>query len=524
MKIAFSYFRSSLLILTATLLFSCGKELPNYPASSWTKPVPQGEVDAPRSFPNVDSLVRTAGIMATVHSSVTRQLREGLTETDMDITLSNGKNNHLYIMAVDLKDKNISMKMAVPGNPVSTPATWPHKTLTDLAAEIENDSTGVAGMVNADFWDTSTMIPRGAVISDGKELKRDFQPAYSKQGISFVGVKNDGSMVIDNSSAFGSFSKDLAQACGSGIRLVKYGRDLVNSTGPDTDREPRTAVGYTADNYAFLLCVDGRYGTISEGMTMDDMGSIFHALKCREAVNLDGGGSTQMLRSPGAGVYEICNRPSDGTQRPVANAWAVVYKKSAGDQPAPALTIRELGNGLKGLLAEWENGAAISVDTSITIGIRTLKLNEIWELAAIGIMNMVTREGASVFPEASNVPVHTLDNGVGLDSALPAPSFIQFGLNPWLENGTLSINELNPMRLEPLVRLLTWQLKKGPDVGNIPNYSELGNYGIDGFSGQICAIRTLVIMARFYKDLLDGDVSSGVYTYMKDRAINPDLP
>ena len=101
MKIAFPSFRSSLLILTTALLFSCGKELPNYPASSWTKPVPQGEVDAPRSFPNVDSLVRTAGIMATVHSSVTRQLREGLTETDMNITLSSGKNNHLYITPVE---------------------------------------------------------------------------------------------------------------------------------------------------------------------------------------------------------------------------------------------------------------------------------------------------------------------------------------------------------------------------------------------------------------------------------------
>jgi exopolysaccharide biosynthesis protein len=60
-------------------------------------------------------------------------------------------------------------------------------------------------------------------------------------------------------------------------------------------------------------------------MMMDDMGSIFAALGCQDAVNLDGGGSTQMLiRNPSDGSFKICNHPSDGSERAVIDAWAIV--------------------------------------------------------------------------------------------------------------------------------------------------------------------------------------------------------
>src|SRR5690348_18071960 len=40
-----------------------------------------------------------------------------------------------------------------------------------------------------------------------------------------------------------------------------------------------------------------------------------------DALNLDGGGSTAMaVRAPGDGLVSIANRPSDGTERPVANS------------------------------------------------------------------------------------------------------------------------------------------------------------------------------------------------------------
>ena len=102
---------------------------------------------------------------------------------------------------------------------------------------------------------------------------------------------------------------------------------LVNSSG----RDPRTAIGYTSDNIVWMLAVDGRHGTT--GMTYAEMASIFKGLGCEAAVNLDGGGSTEMLvRNPETGTIDICNWPSDptdgegGQERPRLNAWAVVKK------------------------------------------------------------------------------------------------------------------------------------------------------------------------------------------------------
>ena len=97
------------------------------------------------------------------------------------------------------------------------------------------------------------------------------------------------------------------------------------------DRDPRTAIGYTPDDVVWILVVDGRHGT--SGMTYAEMASIFHALGCEAAVNLDGGGSTQLLvRNPQTGRIGLRNWPSDphngfgGRERPRLNAWTIVKR------------------------------------------------------------------------------------------------------------------------------------------------------------------------------------------------------
>ena len=59
-------------------------------------------------------------------------------------------------------------------------------------------------------------------------------------------------------------------------------------------------------------------------MTYDEMGSIFVALGCKKAVNLDGGGSTQMLvRDPQTLATSLVNKPSDQKPRAVVNGWTL---------------------------------------------------------------------------------------------------------------------------------------------------------------------------------------------------------
>jgi len=112
---------------------------------------------------------------------------------------------------------------------------------------------------------------------------------------------------------------------GSGLILVSRGAEVKEFS--DESREPRTAIGYTADNYLFLLVADGRNPGIAEGLTHNDMAGIFASLGCMGAVNVDGGGSAQMLvRDAETGAYGICNKPSDGAERPVIDGWAVMKR------------------------------------------------------------------------------------------------------------------------------------------------------------------------------------------------------
>lgn len=73
-----------------------------------------------------------------------------------------------------------------------------------------------------------------------------------------------------------------------------------------TGRQPRTAIGRTADGQGMLVTVDGRQSGWSTGLSVGELADTMLALGAVDAVNLDGGGSTTM--TVGA---RIRNRPSE---------------------------------------------------------------------------------------------------------------------------------------------------------------------------------------------------------------------
>jgi len=93
----------------------------------------------------------------------------------------------------------------------------------------------------------------------------------------------------------------------------------------NTDRHPRTAAGRRADGTVILLVADGR-SEQAAGLTMAELQQVMTALGCRDAINLDGGGSSAMVVRG-----KVVNHPSDnkrfdaGGERVVANAICVSY-------------------------------------------------------------------------------------------------------------------------------------------------------------------------------------------------------
>ena len=86
-----------------------------------------------------------------------------------------------------------------------------------------------------------------------------------------------------------------------------YWKEVFDGGGiAGTSRQPRTAIGATADGKLILLVCDGRNMRGSAGFTLAELADKLIALGAVDAVNLDGGGSSTMV-SDG----KVLNRPSD---------------------------------------------------------------------------------------------------------------------------------------------------------------------------------------------------------------------
>jgi hypothetical protein len=98
-------------------------------------------------------------------------------------------------------------------------------------------------------------------------------------------------------------------------RHAVNGRVVVpTGSGSFYDRNPRTVVGTIGTRQVVIVTIDGRQPS-SVGTTMSETAAVVGSLGLRQAVNLDGGGSTTMsVRG------ELVNQPSGTAERPVADA------------------------------------------------------------------------------------------------------------------------------------------------------------------------------------------------------------
>ena len=181
---------------------------------------------------------------------------------------------------------------------------------------------------------------------------------------------------------------------------------------------------------------------------------------------------------------------------------------------------------------------------TMTVGGVTYTSAQAWEIAIKGLMNMVTSEGeAGLAAMDDRNKAFTLADNKGLDQAIPSNTAgCAWGKTPWYEgdnsgNVLVTYNgaEIKEVGLDFLVKLCAWHEVRAfiktsgntSPLGYIGNFQQFGTTSsyliLDGYSGQICSMRELLILARLYKSLLDNNVTSNVYTYLKDKKFDFDL-
>lgn len=144
----------------------------------------------------------------------------------------------------------------------------------------------------------------------------------------------DGWPVLSPSATFPDEAVDpqYYSAVGGGPVLVKDGKTIINFLMEDdvymanfelfpddifhkTTRQPRTAIGRTADGKVVLMVVDGRNSGVSEGVVLTDLARLMRGVGCVDVMNLDGGGSSVFCAGQD---LTILNRPSSsGAERAV---------------------------------------------------------------------------------------------------------------------------------------------------------------------------------------------------------------
>ena len=184
----------------------------------------------------------------------------------------------------------------------------------------------VLGGVNADFFSLRTGTPTNLLVING--TMRTPPIAQPVLAIDSSGAARIGLFTLEG-GALRPFHP--LQAVGGRPVLA---RDSAIAAEVDTfgsagfrGPNPRTAAGLSRDGRHLILAViDGRTAH-DAGMTLRETAELMLALGARDAINLDGGGSTTMVVADpdSAGRLRIVNHPSDrGGERAVGDGLAVV--------------------------------------------------------------------------------------------------------------------------------------------------------------------------------------------------------
>jgi exopolysaccharide biosynthesis protein len=179
--------------------------------------------------------------------------------------------------------------------------------------EFGREYTVVNGKVTALNTGNSVIPKNGCVVS-----------VHGKVADAFAGVKVGDRAVI--SQELGAPWNQALEIMGAGPRLVQNGQVNVTAGAEQFPsdirygRAPRSAVAILKNgNYLFGV-VDGRQAS-SKGLTLTDWAKLLVKMGAKDAMNLDGGGSSALVVGG-----QLQNSPSDGHERSVGSALVLTNK------------------------------------------------------------------------------------------------------------------------------------------------------------------------------------------------------
>lgn len=174
--------------------------------------------------------------------------------------------------------------------------------------------SGALAAVNAGFFNIKdggsvTYIRSGGMITDA-DTSRIWSRNSNMTG-SFL-VDKDGNVFIEgaHSNSWYDSHQDFSEVLVTGPLLLSGNERMQLPLTPlVVNKHPRTVVGKRKNHRIVIVTIDGRTDQAA-GMTLNEAAELMHLLRCKDAVNFDGGGSTTMWIS-GKPFNGVVNMPCD---------------------------------------------------------------------------------------------------------------------------------------------------------------------------------------------------------------------
>ena len=246
-----------------------------------------------------------------------------------------------WVAVVDLLQPNLEIVVTGPFDPKKSPKPVGDGVNASLVAvdRWANDNN-LTLAINANYFGWGKggghligwVVDDGTTVSSARSWKGRPDPSliFLKDGAGWVArITGPDQPAIDQtairyavSGVGGSASDDVP-----GTLLVQGGKNCGSTARVSgSSRLARTAAGVDASGHRLtLLAIDGRQPDWSVGITLPDLAALMIKLGVRDAINLDGGGSTSLVYRLHPGDPLKTNRPCDensvgkpGVFRPVA--------------------------------------------------------------------------------------------------------------------------------------------------------------------------------------------------------------
>jgi exopolysaccharide biosynthesis protein len=217
-----------------------------------------------------------------------------------------------YIARIDLKAPGVSFVTTPQSGPLNTTSETISAFATEQKVRIAINANFFAPCCDA-FAEAKTVI--GLLVSKGQVVAPASTDPLNSEAV--LAITRNNEAVIAESPQI-NMSTVYTAVAGSAI-IVQNAQDVSASSpneGDPTNPNPRTVVGLSQDGrYLYLAVIDGRVTGYSAGTTNAQSAALMLAIGCGSALNLDGGGSTEMVRADVLDKPFIVNNPSGGAER-----------------------------------------------------------------------------------------------------------------------------------------------------------------------------------------------------------------